>query len=271
MDFIRNQIANFNRNDHDEDDNNNQDQTDRPTSDISPGQVEEAVHYMSQNGYIDISFLRFASSLSKYHKGVQIQDGVESFLDVAVFEVPEHCTSRNCDLSKYGVGSLTHFQGATYLSLCQAGRLMLDHNIFDGFHTQLMIPRESPMPNHITNGKFQVPKDRYYEVMLANCNQNGQHVHVSGQVVFEFQDGPVQLTNGSLALLISLAFTVFISLSILAVRINWGTRADFEYSRFASPPEQVVPTDNTDEDDQEEDDGEDDDDEHGETERVTIV
>ena len=100
MDFIRNQIANFNRNDHDEDDNNNQDQTDRPTSDISPGQVEEAVHYMSQNGYIDISFLRFASSLSKYHKGVQIQDGVESFLDVAVFEVPEHCTSRNCDLSK---------------------------------------------------------------------------------------------------------------------------------------------------------------------------
>ena len=100
MDFIRNQIANFNRNDHDEDDNKNQDQTDRPTSDISPGQVEEAVHYMSQNGYIDISFLRFASSLSKYHKGVQIQDGVESFLDVAVFEVPEHCTSRNCDLSK---------------------------------------------------------------------------------------------------------------------------------------------------------------------------
>jgi hypothetical protein len=100
MDFIRNQIANFNRNDHDEDDNSNQDQTDRPTSDISPGQVEEAVHYMSQNGYIDISFLRFASSLSKYHKEVQIQDGVESFLDVAVFEVPEHCTSRNCDLSK---------------------------------------------------------------------------------------------------------------------------------------------------------------------------
>lgn len=127
------------------------------------------------------------------------------------------------------------------------------------------------MPNHITNGKFHVPKDRYYEVMLANCNQNGQHVHVSGQVVFEFQDGPVQLTNGSLALLISLAFTVFISFSILAVKINWGTRADFEYSRFASPSEQVVPTDNTDEDDQEEDDGEDDDDEHGETERATIV
>jgi len=102
MDFIRNQIANFNKNDHDDDDgnNNNQDQTGRPTSDISPGQVEEAVHYMSQNGYIDISFLRFASSLSKYHKEVQIQDGVESFLDVAVFEVPEHCTSRNCDLSK---------------------------------------------------------------------------------------------------------------------------------------------------------------------------
>jgi hypothetical protein len=170
---------------------------------------------------------------------------------------------------------LAYFQGATYLSLCQAGRLIFDRNNFDGFHTQLMIPRESPMPNHIKSGKFHVPKDRYYEVMLANCNQNGQHVHVSGQVVFDFQEGSVQLTNSSLALLISLAFTVFISLSLLAVRINWGTRADFEYSLSGSPREQVVPIDDMDEEDrQEEDDGEDnDDDEHGEgeTERATIV
>jgi hypothetical protein len=61
----------------------------------------------------------------------------------------------------------------------------------------------------------------------------------------------------------------------LAVRINWGTRADFEYSLSGSPREQVVPIDDMDEEDrQEEDDGEDnDDDEHGEgeTERATIV
>jgi len=272
MDFIRNQITDF-RNDHNHDDNsnnnsnnnNNQQQNQQQQSidygntiDIAPGQVEEAVHYMTQNGNIDLSFLRFQMK-KRYNEGgtsgnSQIQNygdnygGTgnvdlhyhyhESFLDIAVFEVPEnHCTSRNCDLSKYGIGSLAHFKGSTYLNLCQAGRLVLDHNIYKGYHTQLMIPaREGSMPNHVKNGgTFSVPKNKYYEVMIANCNQSGQHVHVTGQVVFDFQEngyaGSGELTNTTFALLVSLACMVFLTFSLLSVRINWGTRADFERTR----------------------------------------
>jgi len=232
-----------------------------PMLNLPPGQVEEAVHYMSDSGFIDLSFLRFSSSSSSLISGQQypqhtvindhnhndeksnIQNiqaqqqngsGIESFLDIAVFEVPQHCTSRNCDLSKYGVGSLSHFQDATYLSLCQAGRLILDHNKFKGKHTQLMIPRidsGTPMPDYITSkaGKFSFPQKRYYEVMIANCNEkNEQTIHVTGQVVFDFVEyGSTPLTIRSLSILMSMAFCVFVILSMLAIRINCGTRSDF--------------------------------------------
>jgi len=272
MDFIRNEITEFRDDHHDNNNQQDQDQFDGPSTNIAPGQVEEAVHYMTQDGFIDLSLLRFQINERNKGIGMQMQDGVESFLDIAVFEVSnEHCTSRNCDLSKYGVGSLAHFKGATYLNLCMAGRLILDHNIFEGHHTQLMIPREGPMPNHVKQGgKFSVPKGRYYEVLLANCKQEGQHVHVAGQVLFDFQDGPVEITNGSFAILTALAFLVFLSLSILAIRIDWGTRADYEYGRGFVSHEQL-PTDDTEEDDQEGQEGGNDENEneHGET-RVSL-
>ena len=90
-----------------------------PSIGIPPGQVKEDVHYMESRGAIDLSELRFYadeypqaahSSLdfgvqsNKTYEEDQIKDknvgGVETFVDIAVFEVPKHCTSRNCDLSK---------------------------------------------------------------------------------------------------------------------------------------------------------------------------
>ena len=93
-----------------------------PTIHLSPGQVKEDVHYMESRGSIDLSYLRFYSDDYSSSQQNQIEinksDAVEkesdinenssygsvqwkeSFLDIAVFEVPEHCTSRNCDLSK---------------------------------------------------------------------------------------------------------------------------------------------------------------------------
>lgn len=257
MDFIRNKVAKINRGFKRNKDNRNEndsidDSVQVPVVTIAGGKVEEAVHYMSDPGYIDLSFLRFYSSStyrSQYYnsgntnnyKGdgagsddamKHINDGVESFLDVAVFEVPEHCTSRNCDLSRFGVGSLSHFKSSNYLTLCKNGRLVLDHNNFKGFHTQLMIPSEGPMPTHIKNAKFSVPEKRFYEVILANCNGKGQRVHVSGQVVFDFEYGIYQLTGKSMVILMSVAFFVFVCLSTLAIRISCGTRSDFESRRL---------------------------------------
>ena len=81
---------------------------------INPGSVEEAVHYMQFTGEIDLSELVFSAEGPS--------NGVQSFVDVAVFEVPSQCTSHNCDLSQFGVGALTHFNGVTFLNLCQSGR-----------------------------------------------------------------------------------------------------------------------------------------------------
>jgi hypothetical protein len=128
------------------------------------------------------------------------------------------------------------------LELCQAGRLLLDHNRFKGHHTQLMIPSVGPMPDRIKQKRdnhFSMPKNRPYEVMLANCHRKGRHIHVMGQVVFDVidGDGPMDdLTSGSMTILVSVAVLVFAVMTILAVRVNWGTQADFERLQYGLVP-----------------------------------
>lgn len=134
MDFLRNQLTNLKKiNDNDNDNDRNGDGGDYsingPTIGISPGQVKEDVHYMESSGDINLSYLRFYSDDMNYNDQHSLLDfshhnnnrdniegihdinnnnndngngggSVESFVDIVVFEVPEHCTSRNCDLSK---------------------------------------------------------------------------------------------------------------------------------------------------------------------------
>jgi hypothetical protein len=97
-----------------------------PTIGIFPGQVKEDVHYMESKGSIDLSYLRFYADNNAKHThtafSFDLQSNkandekeeshidnnkfngsvaiIESFVDIAVFEVPQHCTSQNCDLSK---------------------------------------------------------------------------------------------------------------------------------------------------------------------------
>ena len=95
------------------------------------------------------------------------------------------------------------------------------------------------MPDRIKrskNKKFSMPKNRHYEVMLAHCNEKGRHLHVMGQVVFDLVDSDAvvnNLTAQSLTILVSLAFAVFALLTVLAIRINLGTRADFEHAQYS--------------------------------------
>ena len=114
---------------------------------------------------------------------------------------------------------------------------MIDNNIFQGHHTQLMIPSEGPMPSHIkhSSGIFKVPvKNRNYDVMIANCNENGRRVQLAGQVVFDFEDNFAPLTSGSLTILTMIAVAVCLVLSLLSIKIERGTRSDWEYQRIRS-------------------------------------
>ena len=241
--------------------NGNSDHVRRPSGpkmDIKPGQVEEAVHYMSMNGAIDLSELYFealgvdefgndidpissssSSQSNERHHPQQPQHFVdnsnrtvkESFLDIAVFEVPERCTSRTCDLSRYGVGKLTYVSGMKYLNLCSGGRLNIDPETFRGYHTNLMVPQNGPMPHKVRYGKVVVPApNRNYEVMVANCNDYGRKVRLTGQVIFDFDSDPaVQLDSTSLAVLTLIALSVCMIFSACSIRIRWGNGNGTDY------------------------------------------
>jgi len=112
------------------------------------------------------------------------------------------------------------------------------------------------MPDRIKqfkSSKFSMPKNHHYEVMLANCNEKGRHIHVTGQVVFDLVDTEStvnNLTAESLTILVSVAFLVFTLLTILAIRINWGTRSDFEHNQYG------LVSDNNEDDNNEDDERE---------------
>lgn len=222
--------------------------------DINPGQVEEAVHYMAFNGAIDMSELHFQAFPNDYSlsssssfspaanpwgggsplyssRPVYNQTVKESFLDIAVFEVPDRCTSRTCDLSRFGVGKLEQFSGASFLNLCHDGRLYLDTDLYQGFHTQLMVPREGSMPHSLRHGKVNVPvPNKNYEVMIANCNDLGRRVRLNGQVIFDFDDSPAsQMDAISLSVLTSVALAVCCLFSACSIRIRWGRNAGGDY------------------------------------------
>ena len=123
MNYVRKFLTGNGSNDKDDYDENI---LNRPTVGIFPGRVKEDVHYMESAGSIDLSYLRFYADDSAKHthnafsfdlqsnktnnekEESHIDDNKgnvsvaikESFVDIAVFEVPQHCTSQNCDLSK---------------------------------------------------------------------------------------------------------------------------------------------------------------------------
>jgi len=202
-----------------------------PSIVIPPGKAEEAVHWMEMRGDIDLSALTFRADHAQGDKLV------ESFLDIAIFEVPQGCTSQTCDLTRYGVGKPRDFGSLPFSNLCDNGRLIIDKEIFQGYHTQLMVPMEASMPKRVKHGKYVVRnKNKSYEVMIANCNEGGRTIRISGQVFFDYYDDNdlidlsfrSEVTLGLIAMCICLLFTC------LTIRVRRGTRADWEYERMTA-------------------------------------
>jgi hypothetical protein len=203
---------------------------------IHPGQVEEAVHIIDYQGAIDLSRLHF--SVGDESVQADGQHGIDTFLDIAVFQVSSHCSSKSCDLSEYGIGKLEHFNDASYLSLCNNdGRLQIDRERFRGHHTELLVPSLGPMPqDHIIDGGeiLVSERDRTYEVMIANCNKQGKQVFMAGQVIFQsfgrHSSDDLDPAVGMHLLMIGVAICLFFS--ICNLRIHMGTRAQYNGPRL---------------------------------------
>jgi hypothetical protein len=229
------------------------------TIDINPGQVEEAVHSMPFIGAIDLSGLSFyaypredydgdvdevlrsksvrqSSSMQNKSSNETSQSlEMDSIIDIAVFEVlNDHCTSQKCDISKYGVGNLEHYDGMEYVSLCQDGRLRIENNVFTGIHIEVRIPSQGGVPDQQISqedGMMSVPeRDHTYEVIIANCNKYGRKVLLTGQVLlvvdesFDSQDSQDFIPETNLILF---GLAICLILSFLNIRIRFGARSEY--------------------------------------------
>lgn len=221
--------------------------------DLSPGEVEVAVHVIPFTGAIDITELSFYAypredeTAFVEHPATDVairnsasintnDDGnknleMDSIVDIAVFEVTsDKCTSQKCDISRFGVGQLEHVGGISFMTLCQDGRLRIDDDIFTGLHAEVRIPSHGQLPDkHIAEEDGIIPvleSGRSYEVVVANCNQYGRMLRLSGQVIFEM-DKLSSDNAGPAANLILVGMAICLVCSFLNIRIRCGTRADY--------------------------------------------
>mmetsp|Transcript_16495 Transcript_16495/g.46059 ORF Transcript_16495/g.46059 Transcript_16495/m.46059 type:complete len:583 (-) Transcript_16495:474-2222(-) len=124
-------------------------------------------------------------------------------LDVAVFHLPQKCarTRAGCDWPDLGIGKRSDKGQIRYccsndaidLGLCegnQYGRLIMDAAIFEGQHRFLNIPSTGSYDNFMKYGKFpQKGENGKYVIAMANCNDEGRPVLVSGKTVWMSDHG----------------------------------------------------------------------------------
>jgi hypothetical protein len=227
MNFYRNRVKLRGQGKFDKDS-----QPDQHEITLNPGDVHEASHWMPYKGDIDLSELTFhAEPVSAENASTSIQ----SFLDIAVFPVQEQCTSETCDISKYGAGKMDHFKNHSFVTLCDNGRLRIDSDLFQGFHTQLMVPSLGQMPRHLKYKKVALPqKDQTYEVIFANCNDAGRKVQITGQAVLDYDENQIDTSFGSVMILTTIAVSICLLFTFLTVRIRRGTQAEYNaYQRLS--------------------------------------
>jgi hypothetical protein len=127
-----------------------------------------------------------------------------SALDIAVFHLPEECSSSRtgCDWTELGIGArsedgkdLRYCCTAETMSigLCrgtQKGRLIMDAEKFQGKHRLINIPAQGEYTNHLKYGRFEEPdKSGKFIVVFANCNEEGRPVIVEGHTVWKSLHG----------------------------------------------------------------------------------
>ena len=234
MEYVRNKFLQFNR-DGVPGEKSYYDRVDDKSIVIHPGQVEEAIHRASIPGRISLEELRFWSYVPDPHehfggtsiagdsskslggrntnKNLEViknkyqRETQDSYLDVVVFEIPMQCESSPdtlCDLPSHGIGSIVDDRsdeniGIPHptLKLCNetTGRLVINDEIFEGYHTNLHIPPSGYiMKDRITDPRaHKIPsfpsQNSQFEILIANCDTHvygtGRNIELSGEILFE--------------------------------------------------------------------------------------
>lgn len=127
-----------------------------------------------------------------------------TMLDIAVMHLPGSCANSEsgCDWPDFGIGSKNSdgdvrwccSQDAVELGLCEGedkyGRLIVNNTLFLGTHRYVEIPATGPVSDQIRYGKIEIPdKSGRYVVILANCNDEGREVLVTGATVWKSKHG----------------------------------------------------------------------------------
>lgn len=194
---------------------------------LSPGQIEEAVNYMRVPGKIDISDLAFETMIADDDRPEE--NILDSVIDIAIFALPSECRHGSfCDLSKLGVGTTEEFDGVSFVNLCEHGRLVVHKDFYQGHYSSIRVPREGRMSKqHVKYGVFDVKEAGVdYEVIIANCNENGRKVRVQGEVLFNFEEDSSTLranTTDVPSIYPFISISVFLMLTMCFFRVQCGT------------------------------------------------
>ena len=122
-------------------------------------------------------------------------------VDVVSFMLPGHCASSRsgCDWTELGVGArhgddlrwcCTH--DAIAIGMCNEkedyGRLIVTSD-FQGMRRSIKVPHTGPMKKKLNKDYFQFNESGRYVVVLANCDDAGRNITVSGKAIWKSSHG----------------------------------------------------------------------------------
>lgn len=126
-------------------------------------------------------------------------------IDIVLFQVPDDCKRNKwggCDWTLLGVGIRDEWMpgGVGYCCSAEAvsngscssddlGRLLVNHNMFQGVHKVVPVPSENNQEFTIDEPAFDIQKTGDYVMLFANCFDPGMDVFTMGTMSSESEKG----------------------------------------------------------------------------------
>ena len=168
-------------------------------------------------------------------------------LDIAILHLPGECanTRSGCDWTELGIGARSEegdvrwccSTDAVELGLCEGGpkygSLIVNQTLFKGNnHRYVEIPPTGKMVDGVRYGKIEEPNDSgRYIVVLANCNDQGREVLVTGSTVWKSRHGylPGELFGFMyFYLVVTIAYFVLMGTYGFSMKMNEDSRIPLE-------------------------------------------
>ena len=133
----------------------------------------------------------------------KLDDTGRTFVDFVAFRLPDSCanTIAGCDWPSLGIGA-KHDDGtlrwccspdAVALGLCKGGddlgRLIVDQGKLPGKKRQIPIPNSGDIAKTVNNGLIDEAESGNYVLIMANCNDAGRDVLITGEAAYKSVHG----------------------------------------------------------------------------------